>query len=103
MTTPRPSPYQSKNFISFIVRDDPLDFEETLVWPHPYDPDELQWRLRNGEPTKADLLVAASYVAIYTHIFDLPQKVRNKRIEQIKKVSEQLFQEKLKKEGKQKS
>lgn len=55
-----------------------------MVWPNPYDPNAVQWRLRYGEPTRSDLLVAASYVAAYRQLIDLPIRVRNRRVAAIR-------------------
>jgi hypothetical protein len=55
-----------------------------MCWPNPGDPHEVEWRLRYGTLMREDLLYAASVIHAYAHLFDLPQKARNKRIEQIK-------------------
>jgi hypothetical protein len=39
-----------------------------MTWPHPDDPTGIEWRLRHGEPTRSDLLVAASYIAAYRQL-----------------------------------
>lgn len=60
-----------------------------MTWPDPRDPDGLEWTLVYGYPNLWDegrrqLREAASYIAAYRALIDLPQKVRNARIEQIK-------------------
>lgn len=57
---------------------------EGMTWPNPTDPADVQWRLRYGQPSKADLLVAASFMHAYAHLIDLPQRERNQRVNQIR-------------------
>lgn len=60
-----------------------------MAWPDPRDPDDLEWRLRWGSnPTGYDCHEAAAYIQAYRALIDLPQKVRNARIEQIKRAME---------------
>lgn len=51
-----------------------------MVWPHPSDPHETEWLLRYGDPTKPDLLLAASYISAYRQLVWDSQRVRNKKI-----------------------
>lgn len=55
-----------------------------MTWPNPTDPNEVQWRLRYGQPNKEDLLVAASFMHAYAHLIELPQRARNQRVSEIK-------------------
>lgn len=55
-----------------------------MAWPNPDDPYEIEWRLRYGEPTKADRLVAASYIAAYRQLIQDSQRVRSDKIRQIR-------------------
>lgn len=54
------------------------------TWPNPNDPNEVQWRLRYGTPSKEDLLVAASAMHAYAHLIELPERRRNERVGQIR-------------------
>lgn len=64
----------------------PLSFLrfDGMTWPNPADPAEVQWRLRYGQPSKVDLLVAASFMHAYAHLIALPQRERNERVRQIR-------------------
>ena len=42
-----------------------LVLPDDTTWPNPHDPNEVQWRLRYGTPTRSDLLVAAEVMAAY--------------------------------------
>ena len=57
---------------------------EDTTWPSPLDPNETQWRLRYGQPSKEDLLFAASVMSAYGYLFEMTQRDRNRRIDQIK-------------------
>lgn len=59
----------------------PLD---SMTWPNPGDPGEVQWRLRYGSPDQADLLFAAAVMSAYAHLFDMPRRVRDLRFRQVK-------------------
>jgi hypothetical protein len=48
-------------------------FDDT-VWPNPLDPNDIEWKLRYGEPTKAELLQAASFLGAYKQLFTITQK-----------------------------
>lgn len=41
-------------------------------WPSPRGVGDLEWTLRYGEPTQADLMAAARIVATYLHILTHP-------------------------------
>lgn len=58
---------------------------EGMTWPNPQDPDDVQWRLRYGEPTRADLLAAASVMAAYAHLVSMPRRERESRIAGIRR------------------
>lgn len=55
-----------------------------MTWPNPLDPNEVQRKLRFGEPTKADLLVAAAFMDAYAHLIALPSRTRAKRVAEIR-------------------
>jgi hypothetical protein len=56
---------------------------DRMTWPHPSDPDEIEWQLRYGD-AHAVRLTAASYVSAYRHLIELPQRTRNERVSQIR-------------------
>lgn len=71
---------------------------EGMVWPDPVDPDDVEWSLRYSqtlgfEVPRKDALKAASYINAYRALIAMPQRLRNKRIEQIKRASEQAERE----------
>lgn len=59
--------------------------DEETVWPNPKDPCEIEWKLRYGNPTKSELLIAASYISAYKSFFEKTQKDTNLYITNIKK------------------
>jgi hypothetical protein len=63
---------------------DPSEPDSIMAWPNPADPGEVEWRLRYGTPTREDLLWAASTIAAYRHLVDMPQRMRNRRVGQIR-------------------
>ncbi len=60
---------------------------DDMTWPNPEAIDDVEWTLRYGtlNAVEVDRYLVASYVAAYKALFNLPQKTRNKRIEQIKR------------------
>ena len=63
---------------------------DLMAWPDPRDPDDIEWSLTYGysgiwDEGRRQLREAASYIAAYRALIDLPQKTRNARIEQIKR------------------
>jgi hypothetical protein len=54
-----------------------------MTWPHPDDPNEIEWQLRYGDAASVRL-VAASYIAAYRQLIDMPQRERNERVSQIR-------------------
>ncbi len=57
-------------------------FFDDMTWPNPES--DIEWHLRYGDVEEYRFR-AASYVAAYNALINMPQKLRNKRIEQIKK------------------
>jgi hypothetical protein len=61
------------------------------TWPHPSDPGEISWMMTYVGPvshcTKSERLIASSYVRAYRRLIDMPQRERNKVIEQIKRAA----------------
>ena len=54
------------------------------TWPNPHDPTEVQWRLRYGEPTREDLMVAASVMGAYGHLIGATRVVREAKVRAIR-------------------
>lgn len=42
-----------------------LRLDDGTTWPDPGDPGDVQWQLRYGEPTREQLVFAASVLAAY--------------------------------------
>ncbi len=57
---------------------------DDMTWPNHEAIEEVEWSLRYGDTDKYRYQ-AAAYVAAYKALFDMPKKLRNKRIEQIKR------------------
>jgi hypothetical protein len=57
---------------------------EDTTWPSPLDPNETAWQLIYGQPSRKDLMFAASVMSAYGYLFEMNQRDRNRRIEQIK-------------------
>jgi hypothetical protein len=55
-----------------------------MAWPNPNDPHEIEWALRYGTPSREQMLAAASFIAAYRQLVDLPTRERNKRIASIR-------------------
>jgi hypothetical protein len=56
-----------------------------MCWPNPDDPNETQWRLRYGTPTRADLLFAADVMCAYGQLVEDPQRRRNEKVAGIRR------------------
>jgi len=63
-----------------------IKLNDGSIWPNPNDLD-IEWKLRNGSPTKGDILLAASYVNAYQMLFSMIQKDVICTIKEIKKES----------------
>jgi hypothetical protein len=48
------------------MSDQYVHLDNGTVWP--VNVGDIEWRLRYGEPTRSDLLIAASVLAIYTQM-----------------------------------
>ena len=57
-----------------------------MSWPNPNDPAEVEWTLRYGTPTRAQLLVAASFIGAYKQLVDDSQRIRNQKISRLRQV-----------------
>lgn len=57
---------------------------DSMAWPNPDDPGGVEWRLRYGEPTRQDLLVATSYIGAYRQLVQDTQATRNAKIAAIR-------------------
>jgi hypothetical protein len=42
-----------------------LRLDDGTTWPDPGDPDDVQWQLRYGEPSREQMVFAASVLAAY--------------------------------------
>ena len=65
-----------KKFVSF----------DGMAWPRYLEDndDSVEWRLRYGNPTRADLLYAASVMAAYTALVGSTEKNRKKIVSKLK-------------------
>jgi hypothetical protein len=59
-----------------------------MCWPNPDDPNETQWRLRYGTPTRADLLFAAHVMCAYGQLVEDSQQVRNAKVAGLRRTKE---------------
>lgn len=64
-----------------------------MTWPNPHDPRGVEHRLRYGGETQTDLVVAASFIAAYRQLVDLPRRTREERITGIRKALDDLGKE----------
>jgi hypothetical protein len=74
-----------------IPRSSYLHFDDRTTWPDPADPAEIGYRLRYGEPSKSDLIVAASFVAAYRDLIlsdSRTARERATRMRQLRETSE---------------
>jgi hypothetical protein len=62
-----------------------LLFDE-MSWPNPQATGDLEWDLRYGQPTKNDLLMAASVVSAYRALFEKPTSRSSEIIRTIKRM-----------------
>lgn len=53
---------------------------DRTTWPDPSDRADLEWELRYAEPTRENVLAAASFIHAYRSLIALPQRERNKKI-----------------------
>ena len=52
-----------------------------MTWPNPSDPLAVEWTLRYGTPTRAQLHVAASMIAAYKQLAWIDaQRERNRKV-----------------------
>lgn len=54
------------------------------VWPNPNDPTEVQDRLRYGNPSQSDLLIAASVMRAYRELVALPSRRRSEIVRDLR-------------------
>lgn len=50
-----------------------------MTWPNPADPNDVEWALRYGEPTREQRMVAASFIAAYRQLVADSQRRRNEK------------------------
>lgn len=58
--------------------------DDGCAWPNPDDPNDIEWKLRHGTPTNAELLHAAAFLSAYKTLFTMTQKEAIARIKRIK-------------------
>lgn len=80
---------RSESYLELSGSNNPNDI---MRWPDPADPEEVEWRLHHHsypilEDRRRDERVAASYMNAYRALIAMPQRLRNQRIEQIKRAS----------------
>lgn len=65
----------------------PYLFFEGMTWPNPQHAGDLEWKLRYAEKhvTRGEQLTAASILAAYRELVDMPAKRRAKRIAGIRR------------------
>jgi hypothetical protein len=69
------------------MSDEPYLHLDGMAWPNPEDPQQVEWTLRYGNPTREDLNVAASYIAAYKQLVFDAQRVRNRKVSGIRAVT----------------
>lgn len=62
-----------------------INFDE-MCWPNPLDPNDIEWKLRHGESTKAELLQAAAFLGAYKQLMHDTQKNVLYKIKKIKEL-----------------
>ena len=63
-----------------------LRLPDGTTWPNPADPNEVEWRLRYGNPTREDILAAASVMNAYGHLVFAPERRRREVVRMIRRV-----------------
>lgn len=63
-----------------------LEFDG-MVFQDPMDPCGVEHALRYGEPTREQLLQAASFIVSYRQLIYDPQQVRNQNISKIRRLA----------------
>ena len=64
-----------------------LRFDE-MTWPNPDDPGEVEYALRYGSLKRSHELVAASFIAAYRQLVNLPRRERDERVAAIRAAQE---------------
>lgn len=64
-----------------------------MTWPDPNDPTAVEWRLRYGESTRTDLLVAASFIGAYRQLVYDSVPVRDAKVRAIRLAAKKARQE----------
>lgn len=57
---------------------------ESMTWPNPADPLDVEWTLRYGTPTRAQLRVAASMIMAYKQLVADSVRSRNAKVSALK-------------------
>lgn len=59
---------------------------DTMAWPLPDEAmSDIEWRLRHGAPSKADIMAAASVISAYRQMVFDPETKRRGVIRQLRK------------------
>lgn len=66
---------------------DPTEPGCVMAWPNPSDPHEIGWKLRYGTLSRPEMMTAAAVIDAYQSLVSMPQRLRNRRIEQIRVAS----------------
>lgn len=53
---------------------------DDMTWPNPSDPRDVEWSLRYGNPSRHQMLVAASFIAAYRQLVEDSATRRNSKI-----------------------
>lgn len=61
-----------------------------MAWPHPDDPQEVEWSLRYGTPDARQRMIAASMVAAYRHLVTNSGRTRNALIAALRKAMKEV-------------
>lgn len=54
------------------------------TWPSPVASNDIEWQLRYGQPTREQILVAASMLSAFRYLTELPQRERNEVIRDLR-------------------
>mgnify|MGYP003577776373 CR=1 FL=1 len=72
----------------------PFKIFDGMTWPFPCERlNEVEWRLRYGEPTQQDRMLAASVMSAYTALIYKTQKERNHIASMLKAEPDFIYQQ----------
>lgn len=58
-----------------------------MNWPHPDDVNGVEHALRYDDPTRSERLEAAAYIAAYRRLVEMPGRLRNQRVQEIRRAA----------------